>query len=185
MANFKASWSKWRLKKAADWQQGNQVWIFLRWYLGPADLLKHYLVGKLIVLDREACWSLITKYCILLSPWNEVCFIQSKANQTQSAANATCNDVNALSVQSTCPASWFRLLFLTQEISSYPIHPGDKQQHFIFHKTLKPPAFASYYKGKTHCEEWLQQRREPRQNCRNDVQKTSGSKGGRKRSRSL
>lgn len=61
--------------------------MLLNYYSVPADLLKYCLVGESIVSDREVCLSLITKYCILLSPCNKMCFIQSTANETLNAVN--------------------------------------------------------------------------------------------------
>lgn len=78
--------------------------MFQKLHLGPADMLKQYLVGKSIVSDREPRWILITYYCVLLSTWIQVCFIQSKLDTECSELLVTCKDSNA---GSACVESLF------------------------------------------------------------------------------
>lgn len=171
-------------KSMEDWNLGILVWMFQKLHLGPADMLKQYLVGKSIVSDREPRWILITYYCVLLSTWIQVCFIQSKLDTECSELLVTCKDSNA---GSACAESLFWLPSLTKR--SFLIHPWVSLDQPInnnnvsFSTKNRHPSY--YYKGKLHCEKHCRETegsaRTWRIMCRSCA-KTSGSEGGRKRS---
>lgn len=171
-------------KSMEEWKLGIPVWMFQKLHLGPADMLKQYLVGKSIISDREPRWILITYYCVLLSTWIQVCFIQSKLDTECSELLVTCKDSNA---GSACEESLFWLPSLKKR--SFLIHPWvslDQQinnNNVSFSTQNDTPRIIT--KGnhtvRSNCRETEGSARTWRIMCRSCA-KTSGSEGGRKRS---
>lgn len=121
-------------------------------------MLKQYLVGKSIISDRELRWILITYYCVLLSTWIQVCFIQSKLDTDSNAGSA-------------CEESLFWLPSLKKR--SFLIHPWvslDQQinNNNVSFSTKKDPLVL--LQRETTLWEALQGNRRLSQNLKDNVQ---------------